>query len=456
MTDNDKRKLEDQFLEKLMVKAMLVDSQYTATLSSVFDPSYFQSEQISKIYKTIIDHYKTYNDLIPTTAVVNSFSDESEQEKISNIFKEVESIDFDVAKNYDFLFNETNQYLKEQAFKDALMKGVDLIEKKENPLQYKNIIEDALAKDLKIDLGLNYWDDLNERLKRVLSQSEVKIPSYYPILDEFINGGFPTYTLSVILSKIHGGKSNTLVNIASRQVLKGYNPLIISLEMSEDAFAQRLDSIYSKQDINRIYLDSTSKKNMISSLKEIKNNNGLGNLIIKEFPTGKATTQDIEMYIRELNYRGIKPGPIYCDYLQLLKSGSSKDKRYEELKTISEDLRALSLTHQTPVISVCQINREGSFTEFKDVDFNSVAGSLDIAATADFIMILGQDEDSLIYESEVHYRVVKNRLGGRVGEMGKFYLDKKSLKVYDESELNVWVEDAKISGDSRKPNKDRS
>ncbi len=131
------------------------------------------------------------------------------------------------------------------------------------------------------------------------------------------------------------------------------------------------------------------------------------------------------------------------------------EDKIEELKTISEDLRALSLTHQTPVISVCQINREGSFTDFKDVDFNSIAGSLDIAATADFIMILGQDEDSLIYESEVHYRVVKNRLGGRVGEMGKFYLDKKSLKLYDESELDVWIEDARKSGDKRKVKKNQ-
>jgi replicative DNA helicase len=62
----------------------------------------------------------------------------------------------------------------------------------------------------------------------------------------------------VILSKIHGFKTNFLVNVASRQALKGFNPLIISLEMSEDSLCQRLDSIYSKEEINSMYVKEQS------------------------------------------------------------------------------------------------------------------------------------------------------------------------------------------------------
>jgi hypothetical protein len=34
--------------------------------------------------------------------------------------------------------------------------------------------------------------------------------------------------------------------------------------------------------------------------------------------------------------------------------------------------------------------------------------------------------------------------------MFKWYLDKKSLKMYDESEMNLWIEDANKTGDERK------
>jgi hypothetical protein len=88
--------------------------------------------------------------------------------------------------------------------------------------------------------------------------------------------------------------------------------------------------------------------------------------------------------------------------------------------------------------------------DFDEVDFTYVGESISISADADFIVILGQSEDDILYESEMHGKIVKNRLGGRVGEMFKWYLDKKSLKMYDESELQQWIDDANKTGDSRK------
>jgi replicative DNA helicase len=449
----EQRKLPDDFLEKLIVKGMCVDNHFVAALSSVFKPNYFEDSRISKIFSFTKEYFQEYNKLPPRDVVVANYGDNGNE--IREIYDEIDSIDYDVADHYDYLFHETNLYLKEQALKEAIMKGVDIVEKKGNPLEYKDIVEDAMTKDMNIDLGINYWQDLNERLKRILSQRDVRVPSNFPILDEFISGGFPTYTLSIFMSRIHGFKSNFLVNTASRQVLKGYNPIILSMEMSEDSLCQRLDSIYSLQDINRIYVDKKTSRKMLKELRSIKENNGLGNLIVKEFPTGSATISDFDTFIRELNYRGIKPGPIYCDYLQIMKNEKSgnKNQRHDDLRQIAESLRALSLKHQTPAISVSQLNREGMFSDFDEVDFTHVAEGISISATADFMAIFGKNEDSLVYESELHYKIVKNRLGGRVGEIGKLYIDKKTLKMYDESELDQWISDAKISGDERKIHK---
>lgn len=72
-----------------------------------------------------------------------------------------------------------------------------------------------------------------------------------------------------------------------------------------------------------------------------------------------------------------------------------------------------------------------------------------VIATVDFMAIFGSDNDHAVYESELFYKIVKNRLGGRVGEVDKLYTDARSLKMYDSSEQDIWMEDAKISNDTR-------
>ena len=123
---------------------------------------------------------------------------------------------------------------------------------------------------------------------------------------------------------------------------------------------------------------------------------------------------------------------------------------YSTVKRVSEELRALSFEFKIPVVSVSQLNREGTFVNFTELDFNYIAESLGVPATADFMAILGTDEDNMAYQNEILYKITKNRLGGRVGQFDKFYLDARSLKMYDSCELDLWIEDAEISGDDRK------
>ena len=72
-----------------------------------------------------------------------------------------------------------------------------------------------------------------------------------------------------------------------------------------------------------------------------------------------------------------------------------------------------------------------------------------LPATADFMSIYGEDEDSMVYKSEIHYKIVKNRLGGRVGDTDHFYYDSRNLKMYDSTELQLWMDDASFTNDVR-------
>jgi hypothetical protein len=250
-----------------------------------------------------------------------------------------------------------------------------------------------------------------------------------------------------------------MANFAARQVLNGFNVVLMTLEMSEDMFAQRFDAIYSKLDINRMY-HGDQKRLLQQRLIEVKRNiavdtanltRGVKNdLYIKQFPTGAASVKDFRIYLRELKLRDIRPNIIYVDYINLMKSAYKKtDDLYGSVKSIAEELRALSFEFEAPVVSVSQLNREGTFVGLSDVNFNYISESMGVPATADFMSIFGIDEDCWIYQNELHSKIVKNRLGGRVGDIWKSYYDSRSLKMYDESELDMWSADGRESGEPR-------
>jgi len=389
-----------------------------------------------------------YKDIPQKDIIINSFEDNKDD--IIESLSDVELIDYDIVRNYDHLLTQTNSYLKEKAIKKAIISSVDKVDDPDKRAEIQKDIENALSKDIKVDLGLNYFGDLGKRLREIFNAVDTRIPTYFAQLDEFINGGFTPFTLSIFAAKIHGFKSNFLANIAARQVKNGYNVALMTLEMAEVAFAQRFDAIYTLLDINKMYNVPDVKQKLITALRELKNDTNRGDLYIKQFPTGEASVLDFKIYLRELLMRGIKIDIIYADYINLMKTAYKvENNMYSTVKRISEELRALSFEFEVPVVSVSQLNREGSFVGFEEINFNYIAESIGLPATADFMCIMGVDEDNMIYQNELSCKIVKNRLGGRVGESLKLYYDARSLKMYDETEMEQWIQDRSISGDER-------
>lgn len=444
-------KLDSEYIEKLIIKAMLSDKNFLVLVSGVFEKEYFDDIGVSTIFEFSKNHMEEFKTVPPLDALIHSVEDETIRKEVEETLEHVNSLDFNIAANYDYLLKETNEYLKEQAIKRAIVESVDIVDNSDQRELIREKIESALCKDIKVDLGLNYFQDLGTRLRRIFTASDIRVPSYFPQFDEYINGGFPPFTLSVIVARIHGMKSNTMANMAARQVLNGHNVVLMSLEMSQDAFAQRFDSMYSMMDINRMYLGDTNKRNLMTKLKDVKERETRGELFIKQFPTGAASVRDFRVYLRELIIRGVKIGIIYVDYINLMRAAadSTGGNMYLSVKMIAEELRALSFEFEVPVVSVSQLNREGSFVGFEQLDFTYIAESMGLPATSDFMGIYGVDEDAMVYQNEVHYKIVKNRLGGHVGAMDKLFFDARTLKMYDSTEMDTWLADASITGDER-------
>jgi len=273
-----------------------------------------------------------------------------------------------------------------------------------------------------------------------------KTDEYVHFYDTTLSDHYKYFTNGIL-----SHNTTLLINMMERMSANSHNVILFSMETSENEIAKRLDSIGTLSDINRMYTSKENVKELGGKL--LKKRGGKGKIIVKEFPTGQASIADFRTVLREFQYRDIKFDAVFCDYMTIMKpEGKSVGQLYQDGKQISEELRALSLEFHVPLISVSQLNREGINIDFKEIDYTHIGESIGISAAADFMAIMGKDDESLVYKSELHYKIVKNRFGGRVQEVGKFYVDKKCLKIYDESELDLWIADSKSTGDDREVN----
>lgn len=441
------------FTETIILKGILSHPEYANKVLSVYKKDYFENTTTGQIYNEIQKHYNKYGE-VPTSReqIVSVLGEE-----VNTVFSEIDNVDYNIASNYDHLVDETENYLQKQSIRVALLEAVNIYERGESLDVIIDKVEHARSLTLNDSSGSDYFNDLQSRLIRIFQTPDTRVPTYYHQLDEFISGGFPAKTLSVFVARIHGWKSQLMINLASRQVLNGHNVVCLSLEMSEDEYQKRFDAIHTNMSINKIHNKHfpNDVKNFITRMKSLKeqwSTMDIGTLKVKDFPTGEATTTDYKTYLRKLQLQGFTPDIIYVDYLNLMKSNyRTKNDLYQDVKKVSEELRALAYHFNCPVVSVSQLNREGMRGNLSEIDFTSISESIGVPATADFMAILGKavEKDIQSFTQQKMYKIVKNRLGGRVGEISWFYYDKESLRMWDSTEEREWIDRESDTGDYR-------
>jgi very-short-patch-repair endonuclease len=196
---------DENFLVTAILKGMMEDKNYAITVTTVFSDAYFDDPAMSEIFKYTKKHIVEHKNIPERDIIINSISKDVRDEALT-LFQECDSTDFSVSRNYDWLIDKTDQYLKDKAIKKAILDGIDIIDSGENIHEIRDIVESALCKTLKLDIGLNYFEELAERLKRILNSTDNRVKTYYHTFDELFSGGFPPYTLNMFIAKVHGHK----------------------------------------------------------------------------------------------------------------------------------------------------------------------------------------------------------------------------------------------------------
>lgn len=417
-------------MEKIILFHCLTNEAYLASVIDFLEPSLFDNKNNRDIIQ-IISNFHDRNNSCPNITEVKSLLTTDD---LKSSFKKVveEFTTLDKKYNAEELERNTEQFIKEKGVYNTLLETARMVSEGGADTELiLNKFEKACNINLTTDHGIELYSDI-ERIVEDLNKVDPVISSGWEWMDKILGGGFKRdgRAIYIYAGRPNVGKSIFLGNIATNISASGHNVLVISLEMSEMVYARRLCSNATAIPLSELQFSSESLKR---DMLKLKAQNPKRKIYIKEFPPSTITPKQLSGFIKKLFNSGIKFDAIVIDYLNLLSSPSGTNL-YERVKYITEQLRAMTYIYNCPIITATQLNR-GGFEE-SNPGLDSLSESVGVAATADFIMGLWQDDEDIEFQT-IHAGIMKNRFGRAIGSK-RFGIDYTTLTLseFDEETLS--------------------
>jgi len=421
-------KLDLDFFETVIIYKCLSDEMYLASIVDILELRFFKDKNNRDIYNIIKDFY-TKRSTKPTLTEIKSYLNTDELKASCKVVVN-KFVDLDKKFNNDELYNNTEIFLKEKAVYHTMMDTVDDIGKNSiDTSAILNKFDKACSISLTTDAGLDLFPDI-EKVIQDLNREDNYISSKWKWLDERLGGGFleSGRSIYVFAGETNIGKSIFLGNVAVNIASQNKTVLLITLEMPEMVYAKRLYTNITKIPFNHLKPECITLKNQIEGYTAEKPG---AKILVKEFPPSTITTNHLKAFIKKLTSKGLKIDAIVLDYINLLHTTLGSNT-YERIKYCTEQLRALTYVFNCPVISATQLNREGYNTS--DPGLNTISESMGLAATADVIMSIWQ-EDTDRELGVIKLGIMKNRFGTNFGHC-IMRVDYSTLTISEDEHVN--------------------
>ena len=418
--------------ETLILENLIYNDNYSSIVGTFLKPEYFKENADKQVFIEIQNHITEYNSS-PSKEVL-SVKLNNREDLNETTFKHCEELLITLKAKTDdeqWLLEETERWAKDQAVFNGIVQSISILEGKNKELSkdaIPEILTEALAISLDKSIGHNYLENGEDRWE-FYHKSESKIPFDMVMLDKITNGGISPKTLTVLLGGTGVGKTLVKTHLASQYIKQGMNVLYITMEMSEERIAERVDANLLDMDIGDIHM--LSKDDFKKRLDKLK----IGKLIVKEYPTAGAHVGNFRALIRELKIKkGFVPQVIILDYLNICSSSRVKwaanMNTYIYIKSIAEEVRGLAVECNVPVITSSQLNREGYSSS--DPDLSNTSESFGLPATADLMMAIIAKDDGAGVNNQILFKQLKNRYSD-ISINSKFLVNvvKKKMKLYD-------------------------
>ena len=420
-------------VEQTILKNLIQTEQFTRKVIPFLKAEYFADSSEQLVYKEIKSYFEKYTKSPTLEALlINLENDTTHSESIIKGSKELLGSMPDEETPLDWLVDETEKWCKDRAIYIAVMDSIEVIDKKSQRStgEIPELLKDALSVSFDQHIGHDVLEDAEDRYEFYTTEEE-KLPFDLEYFNKITKGGLPNKTLNICLAGTGVGKSLFMCHMAASALMMNKSVLYITLEMSEERIAERIDA--NIMNVPMQDLPEMSKKEYGKKIGRLKSKTQ-GRLIVKEYPTASAHAGHFRHLLQELEIKkDFKPDIIFIDYLNICASSRFKANgnvnSYMYIKAIAEELRGLAVETNVPIMSATQTTRSGYSNS--DVGLEDTSESFGLPATADlmFALISTEELESL---NQIMVKQLKNRYNDP-GTNNRFVvgIDRARMKLYD-------------------------
>ena len=378
------------------ISSLLTHKEFLTNIHDIISEEYFEKGAHKWVIKEIVKYYDKYH-TTPSLEVLKV-----ELQKIDNdvlkisIKEELNQAYVSSDDDLKYVQEEFTNFCRNQQLKKALMSSVDLLKAGDFD-GIRVLVDGALKAGQDKNVGHEYNKDIEERYRE---NSRTVIPTPWERINDLLQGGLGNGDFGLIFGNPGGGKSWSLVALGGYAVRLGYNVLHYTLELGEDYVGKRYDAFFTQIPVNKTEQLKPKAEEIVPKLP--------GQLIIKEYPTGRATVSTIESHIAKVANMGVKPDLVLIDYVDLLSSRKRTRERKEEIDDIYGSTKGLARELNIPIWSVSQVNRAGAKDEI--IEGDKAAGSYDKLMLTDFSMSLSRKKEDKV-KGTGRFHIMKNRYG---------------------------------------------
>lgn len=435
-----------QSTEELIIHNLIYNKEFVEKALPYLKQEYFEHDAERIVFRHIDAFFADYNTMPTVEALFIEISKdgsiseghEKQVEKLLGSLKQNQNMPL---PELQWLINIAEKYCQERAVYNALSDCITITkgeDKKRNKGAIPDILKDALSVSFDVSIGHDYFEDSEIRYKYYTKREE-KIPFALDYFNKITLGGVYRKSLNLFYGGVHAGKTGIMCSLAADHLRLGYNVLYISLEMSENQIAKRIDANLLDIPMNHFEgIDENSFINRLAVLHKKYN----GRLKIKEYPTSAAHVGHFRALLNEYKFKqGFVPDIIYIDYLniaasQRFKAGSNSNS-YEYVKAISEEVRGLGVENNLCIFSATQFNRSNYASS--DPGMDGVAESFGVGFSADCVYALVATKE-LIEQGKMMIKQLKSRYDD-ISRIPKFFVgfDREKMRFYDLDDAEVGI-----------------
>lgn len=415
--------------EELIVRQLCGNSEYFSNVYGHILPSDFESKSSRLILKAIDEVYKEYNKAPSLDELMLHFESKSMQIQDKMLVKtaidDIRTLKVDVDDK--LLLNTSERYIKNKRFRDLLILGSDVVDgtNKTESLESIQVKSEEINKlSFKKSAGLDYKKDAMKNFLEYSKVVENGISSHLSIVNTAIGNVFLGGTLHLYASVSNGGKTILLVNDGANAMRQGKNVAYFTFEEKEIEIRERFDACL----MDRRTDEFRGLGQSLNTDFERLMSEGIGDLKIKAYGPRSASALTVKAQLEDWRLKeNFIPDMIILDSITIIAPTAKSESLYGTGKAVSEEIKALGVLLDVPMISAIQLGR-GVYGASK-VGMEDVSESLAVAQVASSMIGVVIDE----HRPEIRLlSIIKSRKVNKAKEKAQnVNIDTDKQRVWD-------------------------